>query len=427
MKLNNKGFMLAEIIIVSAIIITTVVGLYKGFSNTYTAYETRNSYYDTKTTYALKIFEDFLIDEMILNNINQEYITFSKNYSSTEYQKKFMEEYFTTYSIAELYLVKYTENNLKPEGTLKNVLDDDFKNYIKFYLNQLDDSKYDSYDYIILAKTNEDKYSALRIKNISNNSGDTTQPTVDECTESTKIKYTCSSATCQLLNNNKVLKITSSGTLKINTGKNCDYSIKYSIIGGGYDGEQGGRPDSKGIYGGEGGTGGNGGKIYQGDYTIKDNTYSITIGSNNQDSDVKINSTTIIPNITQYSQAKGGSSSGKSGEDGTTITFENGNINLGQFGGGGGAGGHGQNCSQYLSTTAGTGGLGGGANGTDGCEHHSTVGVTYGKDAAENTGGGGGGGGGNVACEQRDGFGGNGGKGGSGIIFLYSSTGWELS
>ena len=97
MKLNNKGFMLAEIIIVSAIIITTVVGLYKGFSNTYTAYETRNSYYDAKTTYALKNFEDFLIDEMILNNINQEYITFSKNYGSTEYQKKFMEEYFTTY------------------------------------------------------------------------------------------------------------------------------------------------------------------------------------------------------------------------------------------------------------------------------------------------------------------------------------------
>ena len=177
MKLDKKGFMLAEIIIVSAIIVTTVVGLYAGFSNTYKAYETRSSYVDTKTIYSLKEFENFLIDEMILNNITNNYIKIEKENNSfsiknKDYHNAFLTNFFETYYIEELYLVKYNDNNLDINKAgnsdfIKNI-DNDFQDYIKFYLSQLDNPDYDLYDYIILAKTKNDKekYSALRIKNI---------------------------------------------------------------------------------------------------------------------------------------------------------------------------------------------------------------------------------------------------------------------
>ena len=43
-KINNKGFMLAEIIIVSAILATALVGLFATFSKMFIEYEKRNDY-----------------------------------------------------------------------------------------------------------------------------------------------------------------------------------------------------------------------------------------------------------------------------------------------------------------------------------------------------------------------------------------------
>ena len=55
---NNKGFMLAEVVIVSAVLITTLVSLYAGFAKVYKAYEERSSFFDTDSIYALKSIED---------------------------------------------------------------------------------------------------------------------------------------------------------------------------------------------------------------------------------------------------------------------------------------------------------------------------------------------------------------------------------
>ena len=66
---NNKGFMLAEVVIVSAILITTLTSLYAGFARVYKAYEERSSFFDIDSIYALKNIEDTLIDNMEFNNI----------------------------------------------------------------------------------------------------------------------------------------------------------------------------------------------------------------------------------------------------------------------------------------------------------------------------------------------------------------------
>lgn len=76
MKIGRKGFMLAEVIIVSVIMITVLVTLYIGLSNVASAYDTRNRYYDVDSLYAaievnnvlLKNYSD-IINETIQNGV----------------------------------------------------------------------------------------------------------------------------------------------------------------------------------------------------------------------------------------------------------------------------------------------------------------------------------------------------------------------
>ena len=49
MKLNRKGFMMAEVVVVSVIICTVLVTLYTALARINNAYDTRNRYYDIDT------------------------------------------------------------------------------------------------------------------------------------------------------------------------------------------------------------------------------------------------------------------------------------------------------------------------------------------------------------------------------------------
>ena len=49
MKLNRKGFMMAEVVVVSVIICTVLVTLYTSLVRINNAYDTRNRYYDINT------------------------------------------------------------------------------------------------------------------------------------------------------------------------------------------------------------------------------------------------------------------------------------------------------------------------------------------------------------------------------------------
>ena len=46
MKLNKKGFMLAEVVVSASVIAVILVTLYIGLNRMTSAYETRNRYYD---------------------------------------------------------------------------------------------------------------------------------------------------------------------------------------------------------------------------------------------------------------------------------------------------------------------------------------------------------------------------------------------
>lgn len=53
MKLNKKGFMMAEVIVVSSIVLITLTSLYMSYNKIYSTYKKRINYYDVSIIYDL--------------------------------------------------------------------------------------------------------------------------------------------------------------------------------------------------------------------------------------------------------------------------------------------------------------------------------------------------------------------------------------
>jgi len=68
-KLNKKGFMMAEVVVVSAIVLIVLTALYVSYNKLYSVYNTRLSYYDTVSLYRLGYYRDILIENDIINTI----------------------------------------------------------------------------------------------------------------------------------------------------------------------------------------------------------------------------------------------------------------------------------------------------------------------------------------------------------------------
>ena len=61
--MNNKGFMMAEVVVVSSIVLVFLAGLYMSYNKVFAVYKTRVSYYDTTALYDLAYYRDRLIVE----------------------------------------------------------------------------------------------------------------------------------------------------------------------------------------------------------------------------------------------------------------------------------------------------------------------------------------------------------------------------
>jgi len=147
--MNNKGFMLAEVVVVSVVVVTIIVTLYAGFNRVYTAYNERSKYYDVDGLYALKNIADLLIEDNSINNITSNDIDLTDGYYKTIKD---------VYDIENAYILDY--------NFISN--SDNYSNGMNDYINYLDRSlDFDEeYDYILLLEREvQDKYyySSLRI------------------------------------------------------------------------------------------------------------------------------------------------------------------------------------------------------------------------------------------------------------------------
>ncbi len=184
-KLGSKGFMMAEVIIVSTIILTTLVGLYTIFNRMYIVYTERSYYNNIDAVYALKTIYNYLIENNQLSVAINDGLRESDDYSSLENSVKLMYQsgsqwycngYIDTgvcsalgsfYSIQKVILTRYDENaftNVKVSGV--NTSDNLFSrydgeviiSYFDYLFNSMDFDEDFNYLFIIELKIGENYY-----------------------------------------------------------------------------------------------------------------------------------------------------------------------------------------------------------------------------------------------------------------------------
>lgn len=70
-KMNNKGFMMAEVIVVSSVVLVALTGLYISYYKVISAYQDRISYYDVNTLYKLDFYKSRQANFEINNNYEE--------------------------------------------------------------------------------------------------------------------------------------------------------------------------------------------------------------------------------------------------------------------------------------------------------------------------------------------------------------------
>lgn len=147
--------MLAEVVVVSAVISTVLVTMYIAINRVSSAYETRNSYYDIDALFFAEEINDLIKDKELQKDSNS---------------KLLLGDLFTAYQSLDYkeangyYITPSTLNNtIEGKQTLK-----DFMSYLKSKL-----SNDNNYKYIIVSElctTDDDcRYYALKVKAGDNN------------------------------------------------------------------------------------------------------------------------------------------------------------------------------------------------------------------------------------------------------------------
>ena len=62
MRLNKKGFMMAEVVVVSSVVLIILTTLYISYNKIFSLYETRLRYEDSNLLYSLAYYRDYLVE-----------------------------------------------------------------------------------------------------------------------------------------------------------------------------------------------------------------------------------------------------------------------------------------------------------------------------------------------------------------------------
>lgn len=115
MKLNKKGFMMAEVIVVSSIVLITLTSLYMSYNKIYSTYKKRINYYDVSIIYDL---DQIRRNEVIATPTNNTKIIKDAESNTTVYAIPLTDNKITD------------TNNLSQENTT-------FKEYLEYLKNSI--------------------------------------------------------------------------------------------------------------------------------------------------------------------------------------------------------------------------------------------------------------------------------------------------
>ena len=179
MKKNNKGFFLAETIVVIALVTTVMAFVYPNVSKLNENYKNRTKYYDqTEDLYALKA----IYDAMEHTESGKTYTENSEVYNLNKFDE-YITDIYTPDSRGTKKIVDDDGNFIKLNITRDAVKINGLKNlYIASYMANLSDSNYNFNTYLkrlrkstndpsayrligIFKKNNETRYASIKIDN----------------------------------------------------------------------------------------------------------------------------------------------------------------------------------------------------------------------------------------------------------------------
>lgn len=164
MKLNRKGFMLAEVVVSASVVAVVLVTMYIGINRMTAAYDKRNRYYDLDAQQVAMV-----VNDTIRNNGSD--VTFdnrgilpseqiSSNYSET---KELFDLYKNNLKYNNnVYIVKNKDgfNNIKNSN-----INQSFKDYLDYFISKTDFNENYSYFVVVeLEKGSDYYYYTLKVK-----------------------------------------------------------------------------------------------------------------------------------------------------------------------------------------------------------------------------------------------------------------------
>jgi len=145
-NLDNNGFMLVEVIVVSVIVVVIMTSLYIAFNRVYGFYDKKENYTSVDAIYGIKTIEDYMIDNDKFNSVLNSMRTDTDDYkevvcTSSDFfvipdgssEDSYCTKIFTQYNIYKMYLVKLSNSKTLPDLS-DLTINQTFKEYIS-YLN----------------------------------------------------------------------------------------------------------------------------------------------------------------------------------------------------------------------------------------------------------------------------------------------------
>ena len=164
MKLNRKGFMLAEVVVSASVVAVVLVTMYIGINRMTAAYDKRNRYYDLDAQQVAMV-----VNDTIRNNGSD--VTFDN--SGILLSEQISSNYSETKELFDLYKnnLKYNNNVyiVKDKNGFNNIknsnINQSFKDYIDYFVSKTSfDEEYSYFIVVELEKGSDYYYYTLKVK-----------------------------------------------------------------------------------------------------------------------------------------------------------------------------------------------------------------------------------------------------------------------
>lgn len=164
MRINRKGFMLAEVIIVSVIICVVLVSLFTGINRVTKAYDLRSRYYDVNALYMAEKANLYLIEDKSINNListnNPVKVENDSLYNVISFYNS-----GNTGSAVNIYFTPYDQNKVDDLGKLTEI-NQTYKDFIDYLSGHLEFKG--EYTYMLISEicnsTDDCYYYGLGVK-----------------------------------------------------------------------------------------------------------------------------------------------------------------------------------------------------------------------------------------------------------------------